>query len=230
MEPPELPRFDAATRRAFLRRAAVLGALAAVPGALAACGASGDDADTFADATTTTAAGGTGGDAPTTATTQGTSGTAGSGAALPDGATLEVAFTYAASSDGRGPARNPFIAVWVEDAGGELVATLSVWYNPPKGERWIHELSGWFAAASGTDVDAVTGATRPAGTYTVAWDGTDLDGARAAQGTYTVWIEAAREHGPHSITSTSIELGGSGTDAALPDADELSAASATYSA
>ncbi|MEZ5139326.1 MAG: DUF2271 domain-containing protein [Acidimicrobiales bacterium] len=227
MEPPELPRFDAATRRAFLKRAAALGALVAVPGALGACGTSGDDADTFADATTTTApAGGAG----STTTAAGTTDDAGSGDALPDGAQLEVAFTYAASGDGRGPARNPFIAVWVEDAAGELVATLSVWYNPPKGERWIHELSGWSSAASGTDVDAVTGATRPAGSYTVAWDGTDLAGARAAPGTYTVWIEAAREHGPHSITSASIDLGTSGAEAAMPDADELSAASATYSA
>lgn len=229
MEPSDLPRFDAASRRAFLKRAAIVGAIVAVPGALAACGTS-DSSDTFADDATTSAAGGatttTGAASGSTETTGSSSG---AGGALPAGAALEVAFTYAAASS-NGPARNPYIAVWVEDDAGELVSTLSVWYNPPKGERWINELSSWFSAASSTDVDAVTGATRPAGSYTVAWDGTDLDGVRAAQGTYTVYVEAAREHGPHSLTSGSIELGTEAATATLPDEGELSAASATYAA
>ena len=39
-------------------------------------------------------------------------------------------------------------------------------------------------------------ATRPAGTYSVTWDGTDTEGNRVPSGDYVVYVEAAREHGP----------------------------------
>ncbi len=233
MDPSELPRFHAAQRRDFLKRAVALGAVLLVPGGLAACAK--DDADTFADDTTTTdasattAADGATTSSPGTETTEAptTSGT------LPEAATLEVAFTYTAA--GGGSARNPFIAVWVEDEAGDLVANLSVWYNAPKGERWINNLSSWYAADSAyyqehgsDDLEAVTGATRPAGTYTVAWDGTAATGERAPTGTYTVYVESAREHGPHSLTSAELTLGDAGATAPMPDDGELSAASAAY--
>lgn len=235
MEPPALPRFEASQRRDFLKRAAALGALALVPG-LAAC--SKDDADTFADASTTSTTKAPGGTGASTTAADGattTTGAAAVGDALPDGAALEVAFTYTADGDGFGPARNPFIAVWVETAAGELVANISVWYNPPKGQRWINNLSSWYAAdgayysANGSDdLEAKTGATRPAGAYTVSWDGVDAAGERAMQGEYVVFVESAREHGSHSLTSAPITLGTGATEATLDDDGELSAASASY--
>ncbi|MBX3287166.1 MAG: DUF2271 domain-containing protein [Actinobacteria bacterium] len=235
MQQPKLPRYDAMVRREFLKRAAALGAVALAPGALAAC--SKDDKDVFADAgdtttSTTAAASGTStADGSSTTTTGGSS----SGSALPDGAQVEVAFTYAAETGGQGPARNPFIAVWVETAAGDLVANLALWYNPPKGDRWINNLSAWYAAdgayydANGTDdVESITGATRPAGTYTVVWDGLDAAGERAPQGDYVFLVESAREHGPHSLTSGALALAAAAADVALADDGELSAATATY--
>lgn len=244
---PELPRFDAATRRAFLKRAAAVGALALVPGLASAC-SNNNDKDVFADASSTTgsvtssstAGSGTGSSDTTTTAGSSTSSTTStpttpSGDPLPDGAQLEVAFTYTADANGFGAARNPFIAVWVESAAGDLVANLSVWYNAPRGERWINNLSSWYAAdaayyqANGADdLEAKTGATRPAGSYTVQWDGTDAAGKRAPQGDYTVLVESAREHGTHSLTSTTISLGTAGATASMGDDGELSAASATY--
>lgn len=234
MKQPRLPRFEVAARREFLKRAATIGAIALVPGALAAC--SKDDKDVFAGAepgsspsadVSTTAPGG---DATTTS-----SATSATGTPLPDGAQLEVAFTYAVASDGFGPARNPFIAVWVESAAGDLVATISLWYNPPKGDRWINHLSNWYATdsahldAGGTDdVESVTGATRPAGSYTVLWDGLDTAGVRAPQGDYVVCIESAREHGPASFASTALTLGASPVDATFDDDGELTSGTASY--
>src|SRR5206468_3894354 len=67
-----------------------------------------------------------------------------------------------------------------------------------------------FAAVAGnvtsTQADAVSGATRAAGAYNLQWDGKGLDGKPLA-GDHTLWIEAAREHGPHSVMSGPIVLG-----------------------
>lgn len=223
-------------RREFLRRAATVGAIALVPGALAAC--STDDKDVFASAassSSTTVAGSPVTSSTVASTTVAGSAAAGDGAALPDRAQVEVAFTYAAADGGMGPVRNPFIAVWVESAAGDLVANISLWYNPPKGGRWINHLSNWYAAdeayyeANGADdVESITGATRPAGTYSVLWDGLDAAGIRAPQGDYVVFIESAREHGPNSLTSAAMSLGSAAVDVSLPDDGELSAATARY--
>ncbi|MCU1370278.1 MAG: uncharacterized protein JWO77_1472 [Ilumatobacteraceae bacterium] len=228
MEPPSLPRFEATQRRDFLKRAAMIGALALVPG-LAAC-STGDDKTTFTDSSTTTSDGST---STTTASSDATTSTAGSATsdgALPDGAALAIGFTWAAAS-GAGPGRNPYVAVWVETPDGALVANVGVWYDPPKGDRWINNLASWSSAVTSTSADylkTTTGATRAAGTYSLSWDGTDASGARAGQGDYVVFIEAAQEHGTHSLTSAPITLGTAGATTALAGDGDLSAATATY--
>jgi hypothetical protein len=119
----DLPLFELATRRAVVKRGlAAAGAL--VAGAwLAACG--NDDKSAFAsttvDAGQPTTNGGAGSSAdPTTAW----------GTATPTSATaagdVKVSFTYTAS-DQSGRVRNPFIAVWVEDASSNLVGLLGLW-------------------------------------------------------------------------------------------------------
>jgi hypothetical protein len=204
-----------------------------IPG-LAACSSNGDKAK-FADASTTTGAAGS--TTTTTAPSGTTTTSAGSertGGALPTGAALAVAFTWTASgSGGGGPDHNPFIAVWVENPAGDLVANISVWYDPPKGNRWVNNLTSWYSAVSSTAssyLTTTTGATRAAGSYSLSWDGTDASGARAAQGDYVVFIESAQEHGAHSLTSTPITLGAAGAKASLADDGDLSAATATYTA
>jgi hypothetical protein len=233
MTPPSLPRFEASQRREFLKRAAAVAGLALIPG-LAAC--SKDDKDTFSTASgssttaaskssTTTAAAGD--------TTTSSSGGAASTDALPEGAALDVAFTFTASGGGGGPSRNPYVAVWVESAAGDLVANIGVWYNPPKGDRWINNLATWYTAVASTSSDyleTTTGATQPAGSYTLSWDGTDATGGRAAQGDYVVFVESAQEHGAHSLTSAPITLGTSGATASPPDDGDLSAVAVTYTA
>ena len=214
----DLPHFERASRRAFLRRGlAASGALAAAGVALAACSKS--DADVFsaatADETTTT------GTAAATATTTAPVATASSSStststtaavaetAVAAGA-LEVSFSYTAA-DSSGRVRNPYVAVWVEDDGGDLVALIGVWYST-RDAKYLRELTEFTAAATdlGADqVDAVSGATRTAGRYQLQWDGRGLDGTAVA-GPHTLWVEAAREHGPHSVTSGSLTLPATG--------------------
>ena len=96
--------------------------------------------------------------------------------------------------------RRPYVAVWVENADGKPVRSISVWGNQI---RWVPELSGWwkFARDDREMVNAVCKATRAPGKYEVVWDGKDDKGNGAPQGTYTIKVEVHREHGKH-VTQT----------------------------
>lgn len=236
-------RFEHVSRRAFLRRSAAFGAVAVgATGLLAACGT--DDAAVFSqrtaagdDTTSTTGAATTSTDGTAGTTTQDAATTA-TGDALPSGAELVVDFTFAASSsDGgdRGGVKNPYIAVWIEDAAGEMVRTVSLWLMSGKGERWWSDLVRWYeqdqarvAAGGVATSDTITGATRTPGDYSVAWDGTGYDGAVVARGDYFVCIEAAREHGPYELVRESVTLDDTGFTTSLGGNGELTNAEVTY--
>jgi len=230
-----LTRFESVSRRQFLRRSAVLGAVVLVPGV--ACGNNDKQALSDSGSVGTTTVAGTAGTAGSGSTPAGGSaaGTttiaAPSGPAFPTGAQLEVNFTYLAS-DGR--ARNPYIAVWVETPAGELVSTVSVWFKS-RDAKYLQHLTRWYDAettlidAGGTNnVDAISEASRPAGTYQVVWNGTDVDGAAVAQGEYVLCIEAAREHGPHGLMTTPITIGTAAFQATLTDDGELTSGSVNF--
>lgn len=199
----ELPNFERVTRRALLRQGlTVTGGLAAATALLAACSKS--DSETFSTQPVES----------TASPSSSTDGTPASGApsiasAVPSAgsaAAVQVSFAYRASSGGQ--VRNSYVAVWVEDRSRELAALVGVWYST-RDARYLGELTsftGATAAITSAQVDAVSGATRSAGDYTLQWDGRGLDGT-PLDGRYTLWVEAAREHGPHSVTSGSIDLG-----------------------
>lgn len=229
---PHEPRFVGVSRRRFLQRSALVGVVVAIPGL--ACG--NDDAEVFADANADagsaepTAAAGAGAEATTDDGTAAAGDAAPvSGAILPDGAELIVTFTYVAGESDRGPARNPYLAVWLEDTAGELVDTITVWFEQSgKGTRWIDDLRRWYSTSGNAADTTMAGATRTAGTYSVAWDGTDLAGAPVAQGDYVLFIEAAREHGPYSITSVPITLGADAVTVSFADDGEIAEAGAEF--
>lgn len=257
---PQLPRFEAVSRRRFLQGSLLIGAVALVPGI--ACSDSSDDAKTLqAGSASTTAATSapTAADPATTETTAGDTATTDTtdtavpdtaaadtaaadttaaatvpaGDPLPTGAQLEVSFTYAVA-DGGGRVRNPYIAVWIETPAGDLVQTLSLWYSQRE-SKYVSHLKRWYNAesslldAGGVDnTDTISGATRAAGDFQLVWDGTDVTGTLVGQGDYVVCIEAAREHGPYSLTTGTVTLGSEAVTVALPDDGELSAASAAF--
>ena len=218
-------RYARVSRRTVLRGAAGAGAALALPG-LVACSSTADDI-TFAGATVED------GNAPTTTTPADTATTTTADASPADTTTSEAAppaadsgvigvvtvgFTYAQGQGGKD--LPPYIAVWIEDANGDFVDTVALWYEQSqKGPRWLNDLRRWFSLAGSSDYDTISSATRLPGAYTVVWDASSLDA-----GSYHVCIESARERGPYSLIRQPVDLPTGGA-ISLPDEGELVAAS-----
>ncbi len=128
--------------------------------------------------------------------------------------------------------RRPYVAVWIEDADKYPVRTVALWF---KLARYLNDMRAWYAddrvrnLAEGTDISTtVSSATRAPGTYTVVWDGKDNTGKLVKAGKYTVVVEAAREHGGHSLLRQEIDFNGKPQQFALPASDELGAVALDY--
>lgn len=123
---------------------------------------------------------------------------------------FEVNDPTAGGKGGRGGYRRPYVAVWVEDANGFPVRTLTLWVG---GARWIPDLRRWYKSdqvrklADSTDLVARAGSTRKPGQYSALWDGLDGDGKLCPAGEYTVYIESAREHGTYQLIRQKLTLG-----------------------
>ena len=129
--------------------------------------------------------------------------------------------------------RRPYVAVWIEDKDHFPVRTIALWYD--RKSRYLPEIRAWYrgdrlrAMAEGSQiVDAVTSATRPAGKYTLQWDGKDNAGKPVRAGTYTVCIEAAREHGTDQVIRQEIDFSGTPKHVVVPGGTEISAAIIDY--
>jgi thiamine biosynthesis lipoprotein ApbE len=132
-----------------------------------------------------------------------------------------------------GLGRRPYVAVWIEDKDHFPVRTVALWYDGKS--RYLPELRAWYrgdrlrAMAEGSQiVDAVTSATRPAGKYTLQWDGKDNAGKPVRPGTYTVCIEASREHGTNQVIRQDMDFSGTPRHVALPGGTEIRAANLDY--
>ena len=84
--------------------------------------------------------------------------------------------------------------------------------------------------AEGTDIlGSVSSATRSPGRYTFKWDMKDQQGKPVKPGTYTVCIEAAREHGTYQLMRQAMDFSGSAKQAQVPiNGKEITAASLDY--
>ena len=93
----------------------------------------------------------------------------------------------------------PYVAVWVEDAQQQPVKLIALWVEKPD---WLKDLRRFWRKIGRSNtalVDAVSGATQKAGTYTLQWDGKDDNGEPLAAGQYQLLVEAAREQGGRSL-------------------------------
>ncbi len=101
-----------------------------------------------------------------------------------------------------GRTRRPFVAIWVEDKHQKTVRTIALWYNKP---RWLPDLKEWYRKNQAEyrpglkDMNTISSATRPAGAYTIKWDGKNDEGEYVNSDNYTICIELAREHGTYQI-------------------------------
>lgn len=109
----------------------------------------------------------------------------------------------------------PYIAGWLEPAGGGTARTLFVWYDVKKkgaepGTKWLSELRGWWRKGGRSltmPANGISGATRPPGTYQVPLP------ANLPAGSYVLNIEAARETGGRELVSVPITVPGRGGSA-----------------
>lgn len=144
----------------------------------------------------------------------------------PAGMSLDVAFTVATKATGR--VKRPYVAVWIEDEAGSTVRNLTVWVQQSRmNPRWLSELRRWYRGNADL-LTTVSSATRNPGTYAVAWDGKTDKGALAAQGTYYVCVEAAREHGPYSLVREKITVGTAAFKKTLTADNDIEAASVAF--
>lgn len=152
--------------------------------------------------------------------------------AQPANGGLDLTISLEIASVGGGRARRPFVAVWIEDQDGFPVRNLGLWF---KGARWLPDLRSWNRAdqmralADGPrSPESISSATRGPGRYTLHWDGRDDHGQALRPGKYTVFVEAAREHGTHQVVSGEINTGGSASHLDLPPNVELAAVSLDF--
>ncbi len=131
----------------------------------------------------------------------------------------------------QGFGRRPFVAVWVEDADKKSVRTIAVWFNK---DRWLHELRAWYSAnysnfTTGTgNMASISSATRSAGKYSLKWDGKDDKGLYVKPGKYTIYIEAAREHGTYQLMSQEMSFKGNAQQATIAGNVEVASVSLEY--
>lgn len=139
-------------------------------------------------------------------------------------------------AENAGRYRRPYVAVWIEDKDGFPVKTLLLFLmkNQP-GPRWHRDLRRWYAddqmrlLVDKTDIiDAVSKPTRNPGKYKVEWDGLDDAGKPLKEGEYTLFIEAAREHGTYQLMKHKFDFGGKPFEENLKGNAEISSASVKY--
>jgi thiamine biosynthesis lipoprotein ApbE len=132
--------------------------------------------------------------------------------------------------------QRPYLAVWVEDKNGLPVRTLTLWVTATKhGSQWIPDLRRWYRTDQArrredeTDLVAtVARPTRASGQYDIIWDGKDDQGKPVGSGEYTLFIEAAREHGTYQIIQQAIRIDDRPFSKTLKGNIEVKAASVEY--
>ena len=79
--------------------------------------------------------------------------------------------------------------------------------------QWLPDLKRWYKSdeerklAEKKDIFfTVSRPTRPAGKYKVIWDGKDNHGKQLDGGDYTIFVEAAREHGTYQNIRQDVSL------------------------
>jgi hypothetical protein len=99
----------------------------------------------------------------------------------------------------------------------------------------LPDLRSWYRGdrlrekKEGSDIiHSVSSATRPPGKYTINWDGKDNAGKYVKPGRYTVFIEAAREHGTYQLIQQEMDFSGVPKKVNLPGNTEVTAASLDY--
>jgi len=149
-------------------------------------------------------------------------------AALPSSMELAVNFSIIVSSAGR--YNRPYVAVWLEDAQGLPVRTLSLWADTGRGLRYLEHLTRWFRDTSGGGdlISTVSSPTRNPGSYSLTWDGKSDKKAALPQGDYYFCLESARERGPYTLVREKITLTDKGFTKKLEGSQDIGGIALDY--
>lgn len=105
----------------------------------------------------------------------------------------------------------PYVAVWVQDAGNQHVMDIEVWYQQNKksakegqGTKWLKDIRKWWRM-SGREldfpVDGLSSPTKPPGKHSISLKQKFAKLPPLKDGTYQLFVEAAREVGGREILS-----------------------------
>ena len=102
----------------------------------------------------------------------------------------------------------PYVAVWLEPAGGGAPQTLAVWYDLKKrgndpGTKWLADLRAWWRKGGRSmtmPADGISGATRAPGQYSIALP------ANVKPGQYVLNVEATRETGGRELVTMPLSV------------------------
>ena len=102
----------------------------------------------------------------------------------------------------------PYVAIWLEPAGGGAARTLAVWYDVKKGgkepgTKWLSDLRAWWRKGGRSlalPANGISGATRAPGQYSLALP-SDL-----RPGAYVLNVEAARETGGRELVTVPLTV------------------------
>ena len=103
------------------------------------------------------------------------------------------------------PYHKPYVAVWLESLNRKGLETIAVWYEK---DDWLKDLRQWWRKIGRNKTsayDAVTGATRKPGIYTIRWN--SKNNPTIAAGDYWLCFEASREAGGRDFFRQKIQLG-----------------------
>ncbi|MCP5543153.1 MAG: DUF2271 domain-containing protein [Akkermansiaceae bacterium] len=134
--------------------------------------------------------------------------------------TIDITLVQPARGGGRRGPKRPYLAAWVENDKGERIRTITVWGRKAK---YLKSLRAWWKQANEDREWAlsVTRATRKPGKHRIEWDGLDDHGKPVPDGTYTIVLEANREHGTYSIERGTVICGKRDSSGSIPKSSEF---------